>query len=52
MSNYELLPKHTEIDVENWERRDLFKLYTGELKVLMNMTVDVDITDFLKEIKD
>ena len=52
MNNYELLPKHTEIDVENWERRDLFKLYTGELKVLMNMTVDVDITEFLKEIKE
>ena len=41
----------TKIDVESWERRDLFKLYTTDLKIVMNMTVDVDITSFLAEVK-
>ena len=42
---------YTKIDVENWERRDLFKLYTTELKIVMNMTVDVDITRIISETK-
>lgn len=42
---------YTEIDIESWERRELFKLYTGDLKIVMNMTVDIDITSFLKKIK-
>lgn len=42
---------YTKIDVESWERRDLFKLYTNELKIVMNMTVDVDITNFITQIK-
>ena len=42
---------YTKIDIESWERRDLFKLYTGELKIVMNMTVDVDITTLIKRIK-
>ena len=42
---------YTKIDVENWERRELFKLYTTDLKIVMNMTVDVDITHFLGEVK-
>lgn len=51
MNNYENFPKHTVIDIESWDRRDLFKLYTTDLKIVMNMTVDVDITSFLNEIK-
>ena len=35
------------IDTESWERRDLFKLYTGELRAVMNMTVDIDVTNVL-----
>ena len=42
---------YTKIDVESWERRDLFKLYTNDLKIVMNMTVDVDITSLVSEIK-
>ena len=45
------LPKFTKIDIESWERRDLFKLYTTDLKIVMNMTVDVDITNVISEIK-
>ncbi len=42
----------TVIDVDNWERRDLFKLYTTDLRLVMNMTVDIDVThllDFTKQ---
>lgn len=42
---------YTKIDIESWERRDLFKLYTSDLKIVMNMTVDVDITNLITEIK-
>ena len=41
----------TKIDVENWERKELFKLYTTDLKIVMNMTVDIDITSLITEIK-
>ena len=42
---------YTKIDLQTWERRDLFKLYTTDLKIVMNMTVDIDITSLLSEIK-
>ena len=43
---------YTEIDVDSWERKDLFNLYTTDLKIVMNMTVDVDITSLVAEIKN
>ncbi|MBR5140519.1 MAG: chloramphenicol acetyltransferase, partial [Clostridia bacterium] len=43
---------YTEINVESWERKDLFNLYTTDLKIVMNMTVDVDITSLVAEIKN
>ena len=42
---------YTKIDIESWERGELFKLYTNDLKIVMNVTVDVDITHLVKEIK-
>ena len=42
---------YTKIDIESWERRDLFKLYTNDLKIVMNMTVDVDVTNLVAEVK-
>ncbi len=42
---------YTKIDINTWKRRELFKLYTGELPIVMNMTVDIDVTnlyDFAK----
>ena len=35
---------YKKIDIEHWERRDLFKLYTTSLKIVMNMTVEMDVT--------
>lgn len=42
---------YTKINIESWERKDLFKLYTNDLKIVMNMTVDVDITHLHSLIK-
>ena len=42
---------YTKIDIESWERRDLFKLYTTDLKIVMNMTVDVDVTNMVTLLK-
>lgn len=43
---------YTEIDVKNWERKELFELYTTDLRLVINMTVDIDVThliDFVKQ---
>ena len=42
---------YKKIDLDTWERRELFKLYTTELKIVMNMTVDVDVTPLLRYVK-
>lgn len=39
------------IDLETWERRELFKLYTTDLKIVMNMTVDIDVTNVIRYVK-
>ncbi|MBE5743665.1 MAG: chloramphenicol acetyltransferase [Clostridiales bacterium] len=35
------------IDLENWERKDLYKLYTSDLKIVMNLTVEIDVTNLV-----
>ena len=35
------------IDMETWERRDLYRFYMEKLKITMNMTVTVDVTHAL-----
>jgi chloramphenicol O-acetyltransferase type A len=42
---------YKKIDIENWDRRELFKLYTTDLKIVMNMTVDMDVTPLVKYVK-
>lgn len=46
MSNY------TRIDIEAWDRQELFRLYTTDLKIVMNMTVDVDVTSLVREVRE
>ena len=36
------------IDLEKFERKDLFKLYTTDLKVAMNLTVEIDVTKLVE----
>ncbi len=40
--------QYTEIDIENWERKDLFTLYTTDLRIVMDMTVEVDVTHLVE----
>jgi chloramphenicol O-acetyltransferase type A len=40
------------IDIDSWERRELFRLYTTDLKIVMNMTVDIDVTSLVKYVKE
>lgn len=42
---------YKKIDLDRWERRELFKLYTTDLKIVMNMTVDVDVTPVVHYVK-
>ena len=35
---------YRKIDIATWQRRDLYTLYTTDLKIVMNMTVKVDVT--------
>ncbi len=44
--------EYTKIDIESWERKDLFRLYTGSLKIVMNMTVDMDITNLIRFVRE
>ncbi len=32
------------IDIETWDRKELFNMYTTDLKIVMNLTVDLDVT--------
>ncbi len=40
------------IDIENWERKDLYKLYTTELKISINLTVELDVTNLVEFAKN
>ncbi len=42
---------YTKVDINSWDRKDLFKLYTTDLKIVMNMTVDVDVTNAINYCK-
>ncbi|MBR6737608.1 MAG: chloramphenicol acetyltransferase [Clostridia bacterium] len=43
---------YTKIDLNTWDRKDLFNLYTNDLKIVMNMTVDVDVTPVVSYAKE
>ena len=40
--------QYTKIDIETWDRKELFRLYTGKLKIRMELTVDMDVTKLLQ----
>jgi chloramphenicol O-acetyltransferase type A len=39
------------IDLENWERREHFEYYRNQLKCSYNLTVQLDVTNLLKKVK-
>ena len=38
---------YTVVDIENWSRASLFNFYIGKLRVVMSLTVDIDVTHLL-----
>lgn len=42
---------YTKIDIATWDRKDLFELYTGKLKIRMELTADIDVTNLLQYAK-
>ena len=38
---------YTIVDIENWSRASLFNFYIGKLRVVMSLTVDIDVTHLL-----
>ena len=38
---------YTIVDIENWSRASLFNFYIGKLRVVMSLTVDIDVTNLL-----
>ena len=43
---------YKKIDLASWERRDIYKMYTTTLKIVMNMTVDMDVTPLVAYAKE
>lgn len=40
----------TELNMETWERGTIFQHFINNLRCVMNMTVEIDVTDFLRAI--
>ena len=43
--------KYEIIDLENWPRGGLFKYYIDELRVVMSLTVDIDVTRLVEFVR-
>ena len=43
--------KYSVIDIKNWDRKDLFKFYTEDTKISLNLTVDIDVSPLVKFVK-
>ena len=37
--------KYTAIDLNEWNRGDLFQFYIDKMRIVMSMTVDIDVTN-------
>lgn len=44
--------QYTKMDLEKWKRGDLFRFYIDNMRIVMSLTVDIDITILLKYIKE
>ncbi len=41
----------TPVDWNTWERAEVFRHFIRDLRCVMSLTVEVDITDFLRAVK-
>lgn len=40
--------QYTRIDQDQWNRGGLFQSYMDHMRIVMSLTVDIDVTDFLE----
>ena len=40
--------KYTKIDLEKWNRGKLFQSYIDDMRIVMSLTVDIDVTNLIK----
>lgn len=43
--------KYTKIDLKKWKRGNLFKFYIDNMRMVMSLTVDIDVTQLIEYIK-
>lgn len=43
--------KYTKIDLKKWKRGNLFKFYIDNMRMVMSLTVDIDVTRLIEYIK-
>ncbi len=41
-------PNYTMIDIKKWSRGKLFKSYIDNLRIVMSLTVDIDVTELIE----
>ncbi len=39
--------KYTQVDLEQWSRGKLFKTYIDDMRIVMSLTVDIDVTNLI-----
>ena len=44
--------KYTKIDLNEWNRGNLFKFYMDNMRIVMSLTVDIDVTKLIEFSKD
>ena len=40
--------KYTKIDLEKWNRGKLFQSYIDNMRIVMSLTVDIDVTNLIE----
>ena len=43
--------KYTKIDFNQWTRGELFQSYINNMRIVMSLTVDVDVTNLIQFVK-
>lgn len=43
---------YTKVDLNMWSRGNLFKSYIDNMRIVMSLTVDIDVTNLIKFIKN
>ena len=44
--------RYTGIDLDQWDRGELFRTYINEMPIVMSLTVDLDVTGLVEFVRD